>query len=421
MAQQAEKETTKHEQMKREAEVPGKPEVEEPSKPRAEKPAPQGVGTQTRSRVHGQAQPYTPGAGTTAGKTDQGRGRDPQAESPPVSSTAPEVGKGPFSKRFNRRILFIIAAIVAAGVLFLTVVLPRFQNPPIERRASELPEITVEHPAGIAVSADAIWVGSFGRRLVSRIDPESNSVVATIETVSVPRVVVADENAVWAAHEDPDASGDMLVSRINPANNRVVAKVKVKGSWSGIAAGAGAVWILSEKGDTLSRIDPKTNRVATTKLGGGDIKRLAADTGSVWVTDTEDDTVSRIDPATNRVANRIKVGRTPQAITVGAGSVWVSNTGDDTVSRIDPASNRVVKTIGVKQESPAYGNMAADPRSVWTVGTINDSNRIYRTDIASGRLVEIYRFAGDPVAIAATDRVVWVTVAPGGAVYRIDQ
>jgi YVTN family beta-propeller protein len=79
--------------------------------------------------------------------------------------------------------------------------------------------------------------------------------------------------------------GDGTVSRIDPASNRVVATIaaEVAGPGGDIATGAGRVWVRAEK-VLLSAVDPETNRI-TERFGppaGSGAVRVAGNL--VWVT-----------------------------------------------------------------------------------------------------------------------------------------
>jgi virginiamycin B lyase len=101
---------------------------------------------------------------------------------------------------------------------------------------------------------------------------------------------VVGEGAVWTLNR-----GDHSVTRVDPATNKVVATIPVghevgKGD---IAVGEGGVW-LSAPGSPLVRLDPRANRVAQrfTGEGGG---AVAVAHGSVWIAAAAG-TTWRIDP-----------------------------------------------------------------------------------------------------------------------------
>ena len=69
-------------------------------------------------------------------------------------------------------------------------------------------------PTRLAVTDDAVWVTSLVGGTVTRIDPRTNQVVATIRTGGRPVHVAADDRSVWVAYPL-----DTLVKRIDPRTN----------------------------------------------------------------------------------------------------------------------------------------------------------------------------------------------------------
>ena len=87
---------------------------------------------------------------------------------------------------------------------------------------------------------------------------------------------------MWVLNRGNGGQGQ-TVTRIDPATNKVVATIAVgDGVADGeIAAGLGSVWI-SAPGVPLIRIDPRTNRAVQRFTGTGGGAVLVAH-GSVWV------------------------------------------------------------------------------------------------------------------------------------------
>ena len=242
-------------------------------------------------------------------------------------------------------------------------------------------------PTDLAVGQGAVWVaGGFDSALL-RIDTADNVVRANLairEEIgplpagfdSGPSAVTVSDGAVWLAHGEE-------VSRIDPETNDVVATVPAGGNWSGnIAAGEGAVWVVEtgvlkvrkpEGGavNGISRIDPASDSVTATipvpgvGIGSGgapgpDI--VAAGAGAVWSATWADDIVWRIDPANNRTVRTIPAGTSPGNVAVGEGAVWVENRNSGTVARIDPFSNALAETIDVGH---VLRGIAAGEGAVW--------------------------------------------------------
>ncbi len=99
------------------------------------------------------------------------------------------------------------------------------------------------------------------------------------------------EGAIWTLNQ-----GVGSVSRIDPQTNKVTATIEVgvPGSGGDIAVGEGSVWVTAFE-YPLSRIDPVTNKVVQQFTGvGGDAVRFGL--GSVWLSNLKAQTVWRLDP-----------------------------------------------------------------------------------------------------------------------------
>jgi len=209
-------------------------------------------------------------------------------------------------------------------------------NAGLRRPAATNATIPVGHlPIGIAVGDGSVWVANYRDGTVSRIDPQSRSVAATIRVGVHPKgIAVGADGSVWVILYD-----EGRVARIDPKTNTVAQVLPVGSSYVGI--GEGAVWVTNEDEDTLSRIDPGSGRVTATVPVGHWPVGIAAGEGAVWVANYDDATVRRIDPKTNQVVgDSIAVGRRPGNIATGEGAVWVSNYDGNTVSRIDPSTQQ---------------------------------------------------------------------------------
>jgi DNA-binding beta-propeller fold protein YncE len=94
-----------------------------------------------------------------------------------------------------------------------------------------------------------------------------------------------------------DNSATRTVSRIDPATGRVVATVAIPQCCDGeLAIGLGSVWVTASSDKTVWRIDPTTNRVVGKIKVNGENHSLATGAGAVWVQGLESNLVTRIDP-----------------------------------------------------------------------------------------------------------------------------
>jgi virginiamycin B lyase len=134
---------------------------------------------------------------------------------------------------------------------------------------------------------NSVWItntganNSTGLGSVQRINPGTNSVESTISVGKIPRFLAAGENGIWILNQ-----GDGTVSRIDPQTNKVVATIdaKVPGSGGDIDAGAGLVWVRAARGTFLLTINPNKNSIETAffPLCGSGAVRVA--NKYTWVT-----------------------------------------------------------------------------------------------------------------------------------------
>ena len=200
-------------------------------------------------------------------------------------------------------------------------------------------------PLGIVSSPDSVWVLTDDRTTLTRIDPDTNSVVSEMRLPASCRSISFADSSIWAV-----CPGEKRVIRINPQTNLVTARVEVAPepvslAFGGAAPAENSIWVLSRKEGKVARIDPKTNKViATIDLGFTNADgNLAFGDGFVWVTApgfpiTKISTQMEKEKVVQQFA-----GDGGGMIQFGLNSVWLMNTSYNNVWRIDP--KRVAATF----------------------------------------------------------------------------
>jgi streptogramin lyase len=284
-------------------------------------------------------------------------------------------------------------------------------------------EARIHVPTGavdVMVGDGAVWESGFGK--VSRIDPQTNEVVTTIDTPGTEdysRVAVG-EGSVWVT-----ADGGKLY-RIDPATNTVVATIQVGGPLIGVVAtGEGSVWVTrpSNGAGELVRIDPATNAVVgePIEVGPGPVS-VVSDLGALWVTNTSPPSVVRVDPVSGEVRT---VGSVTGDLVVAYGSLWAAS--DDQVVRADPETGQPIETFRI----PRAAAVATSEGQVWVLAMPESSSptlfypikgtaALWQIDPADSRIVgEPVRIdALQPIALAAGEGAVWVADYVGATVTR---
>ena len=152
-------------------------------------------------------------------------------------------------------------------------------------------EATVEvgnDPIGIASGVGSLWVVNAEvdarRGTVSRIDPGSDEVLATVDGL------------LWVSCTDVD-----VVQAIDPSTNEVVATVETPIAPDGLAFDGTTLWVATEAGPELAGIDPVAREVVTEVVVAeeGVINAnqvMVFEEGSLWLPIFGQGTVVRVEP-----------------------------------------------------------------------------------------------------------------------------
>jgi DNA-binding beta-propeller fold protein YncE len=303
-----------------------------------------------------------------------------------------------------------------------------------------------EGAVSVAVGEGAVWVAGFDH--VSRLDPATGEVVATVRTPLVGDYsgVAVGEGAVWVT----SSRGSLY--RIDPATNEVVAELDLGESPTAVTVGGGFVWVSRAAGGPgdIVRIDPRTDRVVGSPItvGPGPGPAVYFD-GSLWVldtglvvgeakegTDATSPSLSRVDPVTGEVTP--VDGPAASVSAIGGGALWgvtfeelstPTAVQGDAVVRVDPGSNRVevVGTVDRAQEA-AFGEgyvwVLTTPPSTDPELFIPDPDHpgtVVLIDPATGETVgEPLPIPGlQPISIAAGAGSAWVADFDGGTVTQV--
>jgi hypothetical protein len=219
-------------------------------------------------------------------------------------------------------------------------------------------------PGVPAVAAGSVWVPSTQDGTVSRLDPATGALTATIAAVPPttaaltcdPFVACGYMNTALASGGDVwvscDACGEVV--RIDAATNRVVERVTVPPRPGGLAVGGGFVWAFHTRTPLVSRIDPATGVVSTVTVAGVEGAGIAFGGGSLWLlSSARPSSVLRLDPQTLAVQARIPLNPSGQqhpleeawGLVGDDDRLWAANPNYNSVTEIDPATNSVRRRV----------------------------------------------------------------------------
>ena len=288
---------------------------------------------------------------------------------------------------------------------------------------SALPIVTrIKVPAGpgwLETGFGSLWVSKSNSKVVLRIDPTNNRVVATIPVGSDSELGIGiGVGSVWVAD-----TKDRTITQIDPTTNSVVRAIPVdiaRDPEGSIGVGEDSVWVMTNRrgteSGTLTRIDARSGKVTADISVNRKSHAVLVAFRSVWVTSTGTGTVTRVDPLSNAVVAHIAVHASPRFLTASEDGIWVLSQGDGTLARIDPSTNSVLATIevGVPGEG---GDLSAGEGRVWV-----SAERVPLSQIDTGKNQLIRQFVGgrkdDTMRVAFGSA--WILEENHGEIWRID-
>jgi virginiamycin B lyase len=293
---------------------------------------------------------------------------------------------------------------------------PSAVTSPLQRPISELkPVATIQvgkTADWVAITADAVWVGSTSPNAVHRIDPNTNRETASVSVPGEPCAgLVPGFGSLWV----PVCAARPALAKIDLRSNRVVAVLGFgTAAECGITASRDSIWLVVDDQGTLARIDPAKGSIRqTVKLPPGSCNPHYSH-GVVWVTNAKGAELTAVGASSGAILSTIPTGPHPRFLTDGLGSIWTLNQGDGSLTRIDMRSRRATGSVALG--TPGHGgDIAYDGITVWTTMagtplTAVDSieNRVFRQWAGPG---------GDSLAIGFD--AIWLTDYHKGTIARL--
>jgi virginiamycin B lyase len=264
----------------------------------------------------------------------------------------------------------------------------------------------------VAITADAVWVGSTGPFAVHRIDPQTNKLAASVILPGEPCAGLATGfGSLWV----PMCTAVPSLAKVDLAANRLttVFDVGPAAAEGGITTGAGDVWLIVDKAGTLARIDPATGAIRRTiKVPAGSYNPYFSD-GHIWVTRASGAELTRVDAATGAVLATVRTGPNPRFLTGAAGAIWTLNQGDGSLTRVY-AKSLEATTLALGTPGKG-GDIAGGAGMVWTT-----MPEVPLSAVATGSKTLQCQWAGpggDSLGIGFD--AIWLTDYHAGTIARI--
>jgi len=272
----------------------------------------------------------------------------------------------------------------------LTVTVASNPRSPLEQATFPMPTATVGGSGGSGGAAPAAPTPMVAAtKELSRIDPGTNEVVATLE----------------------------MGTRAEPAEPGETARAFEVNS---IAAADGSVWVGSEIFGLVRRLDPTTMQFTGDWVEVSWPAKVAVGEGAAWALgygDTDYGTVFELDVTEGTVVSEIPVAQTPWfGIAAGGGAIWplilTDDGGEPAAVKIDPESREIEATISVFPVDPIEVHQAVSlaDGAVWVTGgnTVDGGGLLLRIDPDTAEIVASIRLDIWPTSMAVGEGRIWV-------------
>ena len=146
-------------------------------------------------------------------------------------------------------------------------------------------------PDGLLVDGDSLWVVSSADRTLLHLDARTGLAVSgdAIPVDAGAGDLILTQGSLWVANKSA-----LSVTRVDPRSGRVLATIPVGDGPSSLAATRDAIWTSNEYAGTVSRIDPATDRLVHTYAVGASPHGLAVAGRDLWVTSGAFSTASHV-------------------------------------------------------------------------------------------------------------------------------
>jgi virginiamycin B lyase len=220
----------------------------------------------------------------------------------------------------------------------------------------------------VAITTDAVWVGSTAPNAVHRIDPTTNREVAR---VTLPGKACAGLVPGFGSLWVPLCAARPALAKVDLSSNRLVAVLGFgTAAECGITASEDSIWLVVDDQGTLARIDPAKESISqTVHLPPGSCNPRYSH-GVVWVTNAKAAELTAVDAKSGAILSTIPTGPQPRFLTDGADSIWTLNQGDGSLTQIDMRTRRATGSVALG--TPGHGgDIAFGASMVWTtmIGT----------------------------------------------------
>jgi streptogramin lyase len=276
--------------------------------------------------------------------------------------------------------------------------------------------VPLQNAEALAFGAGSVW--ATGPRVLLRIDPATESVVARIPLPALAGSIAVADRRVWVVtnpiHTSASTTEPSLLWSIDTARNRFVGTpipLSPMASAGGLVFAQGSLWVTNDQHGRfgrLDRIDPKTRRIIARIPIPNDPTSLVSANGSLWVGESDTGKVVRVDPKSGAIEGRpISVGGALLTLAAGDGTIWVANNYSGRLAVIDARTARLI----ANRPLPGIDRIAASAKTVWA--TFGRTGRLAGFDRMARQTHPPLEIRGGADGVVASANQLWVINALG--------
>jgi DNA-binding SARP family transcriptional activator/streptogramin lyase len=202
--------------------------------------------------------------------------------------------------------------------------------------------------------AGSIWVVDADNNEVLRLDPATAQVRKRID-VANPWAIGCGDGGLWVT------SNYAGLSRIDPSTNSLIATAPIPTHLDQVVVAGGFAWTTDEQRGTLYKVDPHGQIEETYETGDG-ARQISYGGGRIWVANQDVGTVTGVDVTTGDVRT-LRFGHPVQSVAaIGERLLVELNEGLTYEDRIDQLHGKVAKLITpIYVFDPPDPGLAANP------------------------------------------------------------
>jgi virginiamycin B lyase len=263
-------------------------------------------------------------------------------------------------------------------------------------------------PISIAYGFDSVWVGCTNTGQVERFGMDGVK-VASIPLTS-PQGFCVGAGSFWAT-----SLLNNTLSRIDPSTNAIAATIPVGLRPSDCCFDGTHIWTSNFNGGTVSKVDPSTNSVvATLPVAANPSYRMAFDGKKLWVGDWSGAKVVGVDVVTHALTTINGISQ-PWGMFFDGTHLLVSSYATSKLHVISPSAGAVQFVASLANGGGPH-DVIGFGGEIWVA--LSSLNQIHCLDKFSYSTVRLINTGSDPAGLCFDGSSIWLTNALGNSVAR---